>query len=234
MHVSTLVRWGAIITVGVLGTACSDTPSAPRAARSLSAPGSTTFSSSGQSKGKGRPDVDNSVHTQVVELDPSVATRFKFGSHEVYFPAYSVCDPSTSSYGEGEWDASCEPLTSKLQLTVTWSSKYGHAMIDFQPSMRFVPSNDPDRWVTLTMKDFVDADENNVAPILWYRPSDGRYVDESIFDPTLSTLFETSGNRVKRRVKHFSSFWVQAGESCESGAGFCLSGDSLVGWLVGS
>jgi hypothetical protein len=162
-----------------------------------------------------------------------VATRFKFGSHEVYFPEYSVCDPSTSSYGEGEWDAACEPLREKLQLTVTWSSKFGHAMIDFQPSMRFVPSNNPDRWVMLTMKDYVDTDENNVAPILWYRPSDGRYVDESIFDPTMYSTFESSGNRVKRRVKHFSGFWVQASEMCDGGS-FCLSGDSLVGWLVGS
>ena len=234
MHVSTLVRWGAIMTaVGLLGTACSDAPSAPRSARGLSAPSSSGFSTSGSNKGKGKPDVEPSLHTQSVEIDPTVATTLKFGSHEVYFPAYSICDPATSSYGEGEWESSCDLLQTKITLTATWTSKYGHANIDFQPSMRFVPSNDPSRWVMLTMKDFVDADENNVRPILWYRPSDGKYVDESLMDPSLNTVFESSGNRVKRRVKHFSSFWVQAGESCDGGL-FCLGGDSLVGWLVGS
>jgi hypothetical protein len=233
MHVSTLVRWGAIVTtVGLLGTACSDAPSAPRAARGFAAP-SSTFSTSGSNKGKGKPDVDYSLHTESVVIDPSVATTLKFGSHEVYFPAYSICDPSTSTYGETEWEQPCELLRSPITITATWSSKYGHANIDFQPSMRFVPSSDPDRWVMLTMKDYVDADENNVRPILWYRPSDGKYVDESIMDPSLNTLFESSGNRVKRRVKHFSSFWVQAGETCDGGL-YCLGGDSLVGWLVGS
>jgi len=89
MHVSTLVRWGAIMTaVGVLGTACSDAPSAPRSARGLAAPSSSGFSSSGTNKGKGKPDVDPSLHTQSVVIDPTVANTLKFGSHEVYFPAY--------------------------------------------------------------------------------------------------------------------------------------------------
>src|SRR3954463_160034 len=32
---------------------------------------------------------------------------FMLGNNAVVFPAKSICDPATSSYGEGTWDSPC-------------------------------------------------------------------------------------------------------------------------------
>jgi len=236
MHVSTLVRWSTVLTaVGLMATACSDAPLSPGAARGFSATGGTAAYTSDNSQGRGRADVTAGTFSQDLVLDPSQPTTLQFGDHSVYFPAYSICDPASSGYGEDMWDSPCTPLQTPITIHATWSPKYGHASIDFQPALRFVPSSDPNQWVRITMKDYTPLDGTYNYPIFWQRPSDGLWVDESATDPTMAASKDLQGNTVTRRIKHFSTYWVGAGETCTISldSSTCLSTSSFTGYMLG-
>jgi len=183
--------------------------------------------------GRGRKNKTDSGWTQDFTIDPTQATTIKAGDHVVSFPANAICDPATSGYGEDQWEAPCTPLQSPITLHVSWNSKFGHAFIDFQPALRFVPTSDPSQYVTLTMKDYYDLDPSYHYPIYWQRPSDGMWVDESVNDPSLWATNDVQNNRVTRRLKHFSGYLVGAGEVCDAWAGSCAPIMSFAGYLVG-
>lgn len=240
MHVSTLVRWGAVLTaVGLAVTGCSDTLSAPSAQpkrfTSNAAQEAWLLANGGPDRaGRGKADKELQVFSREFVVNPAQATTIKAGDHWVTFPAYSICDPATSGYGEDKWDAPCDALREPIVIKATWTSKYGHAHIDFQPALRFVPTNDPSQFVRLGMRDFDDFDPNASYPILWQRPSDGKWVDESFSDPSLGTFREEGGNnRVSRRLKHFSGYMIQGAESCDAWSALsCLPLSEFAGWLV--
>jgi hypothetical protein len=239
MHVSTLVRWGAVLTVvGVAVTACSDAPSAPSARPRFSAQPSEAWllANGGPSRaGRGRSNKQNDVNSQDFVVDPTQSTTIRAGDHEVTFPANSICDPASSGYGEDRWDAPCEPLQTPIKVTATWTSKYGHAFVQFEPALRFVPTDDPSQFVRLSMKDYYDLDPNYSYPIFWQRPADGTWVNESLSDPSLGSLKDERGNRVSRRLKHFSSYFIGAGESCDAWSSLeCLPLIEFSGWMVGA
>ena len=239
MRVSTMVRWCTGLTAIVLAAACSDTATAPPAA----ARPRLTFGSyeqwlldnGGVSRdGRGRKNKTDSGWTQDFTIDPTQPSTIKAGDHVVQFPANAICDHATSGYGEDQRDAPCTPLQSPITLHVSWSSKYGHAYIDFQPALRFVPTSDPSQFVTLTMKDYYDLDPAYHYPIYWQRPSDGMWVDESVSDQSLWADNDVQGNRVTRRLKHFSGYLVGAGEVCDAWSGSaCAPIMSFAGYLVG-
>jgi hypothetical protein len=239
MRVSTMVRWCTALTVVVMAAACSDTATAPApAARPRLTFGSYEqwlLDNGGVSRdGRGRKDKTDSGWTQDFVVDATQPTTIKAGDHSVYFPANSICDPTTSGYGEDRWDAPCAPLQGKITIHASWSSKYGHAYIDFQPALRFVPTSDPSQFVTITMKDYYDLDPSYHYPIFWQRPSDGEWIDESINDPSLGALNDVQGNRVSRRLKHFSGYLVGAGEVCDAWTSYsCAPIMSFAGYLVG-
>jgi len=241
MHVSTLVRWGAaLMLVGVAGTACSDSTSAP------SAPSARPRFSSNQASeawllanggptraGRGRDDKSKDVNSQTFVVDPTESSSIRAGDNVVTFPANSICDPATSGYGEDLWDAPCEPAKAPITITATWTSKYGHAVVQFEPALRFVPSDDSNQWVRLSMKDLWDLDPSYNYPIFWQRPSDGTWVDESKSDPSLGSFMDLPGNRVSRRLKHFSSYFIGAGESCDAwSVESCLPLVEFAGYLL--
>ena len=86
----------------------------------------------------------------------------------------------------------------------------------------------------MTMKDFYDFDDAKSYPILWQRPSDGLWLDESANDPSMSTVEDVHGNRVSRRLKHFSGYMIAAGEVCDAwSGGWCAPVMSFAGYLVG-
>jgi hypothetical protein len=240
MRVSMLVRWGTALTAALMLAACSDTatapPSAPAARPHLSDKQFEQWllDNGGASRdGRGRSNKTDSVWAKTFVVDPTKATTIKVGDHSVYFPANSICDLS-SSYGEDQWDQSCTPATSPITITATWNSKYGHAYVDFEPAMRFVPTSDPSQYVTLTMKDYYDINTNYSYPIYWYRPTDGLWVDESVNDPSLGSWEDLNGNKVTRRIKHFSGYLVSAGEVCDAWSdASCASVMSFAGFLVG-
>ncbi len=47
-------------------------------------------------------------------VNPMEAANRTIGEHQIKFPAASICDPATSTYGIGEWDAPCQPLKTPI------------------------------------------------------------------------------------------------------------------------
>ena len=217
MHVSMKVRPKLMLAAVALAltAACSDAPVAPRtqaasAARRPSADGATLSR-----------DAFYGYSFQFT-LDPSKGQTLLFGPHKVSFPAYSVCDPATSGYGDGTWDTPCQPLQAPLTVTATFTLVDDHAYIDFQPSLRFVPAgaDQRDRWVILSMREWEGIDSKGAYSILWQRPFDGLWVDEGAEDPTMASWIDPTTNSVSRRIKHFSGYNVTAGFIGEAADGF--------------
>src|SRR5690242_4735022 len=148
MRVSMLVRWGTALGAAVMLAACSDTTTAPPSPAARPHLSDKQFEqwlldNGGVSRdGRGRANKNDSVWTKSFVVDPTQPTTIKLGDHSVYFPANSICDLS-SSYGADQWDQPCTPATQPITVTASWNSKYGHAYVDFEPSMRFVPTSDP-------------------------------------------------------------------------------------------
>ena len=240
MRVSMLVRWCAALTVIAVAAACSDTATAPPtpAARPRLSFGSYEqwlLDNGGLARdGRGRKNKTDSGWTQSFTFDPTQAYTLKAGDHVVTFPANSICDPATSGYDSALWDAPCTPLTTQITITASWSNRLGHAFIDFQPALRFVPTSDPSQYVTLSMKDVWPLDSTYHYPIFWLRPTDSLYVDESVNDPSLGSVEDLSGNRVQRRLKHFSGYFIGGGEVCDAfSSPDCASVLSFAGYLIG-
>jgi hypothetical protein len=135
------------------------------------------------------------------------------GDHQLYLPAGSVCDPAASSYGPSEWDKPCQPLRSPVTITAAWwtDAVTGHPRIEFEPALRFVPTSDASKWVTLTMKDqYLLNLQLGQSPVIAWRDSGGNWVDESLTDATLRTITDWLIGSVSRRIKHFSGYMVTA------------------------
>lgn len=136
---------------------------------------------------------------------------FVLGAHAVHFPANSICDPVVSTYGPGEWDAPCTPLDRPIDIHAEMRrTADGQSWLDFTPSLRFVPSNDPNAAVWVLLKLNSDATEANYrshgirwAPIFL---DNAGQVDESVQDPELRTYIDLQRDIVFRRIKHFSGY----------------------------
>ena len=177
---------------------------------------------------EGAPSLDVIVNSIAPDSDaadftvtPSGGT-FVLGAHAVYFPANSICDPAVSSYGPGEWDAPCSPLDQPIDIHAeVRRTADGQSWLDFTPSLRFVPSDDPNQSVWVLMKLNSDATEGNYRSfgIRWapqFLVSEGQ-VDESLQDPSLRTYIDLQRDVVFRRIKHFSGYVVGDGLSDAGG-----------------
>ena len=130
------------------------------------------------------------------------------GNHAVVFPANSVCDPATSSYGPGTWDDPCKPLQSPIKVHAEVRRTNGQTAVDFTPSLRFVPSNDPARWVWLVLytPSAVGKSDLSGFNILWESGLGAPAVDETPLDSSLRTYIDTWQGLSLRRIKHFSGY----------------------------
>lgn len=236
-----MVRWGTAIAVAVLATACADTATAPP--KFTPAPSNLSghqlevwlLANGGvQRDGRGRPDKIADSWSQDFTIDPTAPAQIKAGDHIVNFPANSICDPATSGYGPDMWDAPCTPLQTPITFHVSWNSKDGHAFIQFSPSVRFVPTSDPSQYVTISMKDYWDLDPNGIYPLYWQNPVDQTWVDESATDPTMASVMDLVGNRVSRRLKHFSGYLMNNfNDVCDTwSSSSCAPVTSFAGYLV--
>ena len=135
------------ITAGL--AACSDNTVAPR---------SETPDASVTVDGGGATQALTSWDTIrfTITIDPSRQTVFNLGAgNTITFPAHSLCDPNRSSYGVGEWDKPCVQAVSTTAVQAkAWIDANGHARVDFDKHLRFVPSSNPANWVVLTFADF--------------------------------------------------------------------------------
>ena len=165
----------------------------------------------------GAPSLDvivNSIAPDSASADFTVTPSggmFVLGAHAVYFPANSICDPEVSSYGPGEWDAPCTPLDRPIDIHAEMRrTADGQSWLDFTPSLRFVPSDDPNAAVWVLMKLNTDANAENYRSrrILWapnFLDSSSE-VEESVQDPSLRSFIDLERDIVFRRIKHFSGY----------------------------
>lgn len=141
---------------------------------------------------------------------------FRLGNSAVFFPANSICDPETSSYGPSEWDAPCTVATGEVHIHAQINK--GQQWIDFTPALRFAPSDDPSHWVYLYVYSPVLDSAATAAlsldtfKMLYVPTGESIGVDESVADSTLATQTLPEQGMVYRRVKHFSGYQVVVGQ----------------------
>ena len=142
---------------------------------------------------------------------------FQLGKHAVVFPARSICDPSVSSYGPGTWDDPCVPLKGALKIHATIRTAKLGTWIDFSPSLRFVPSDDPKQWVYIYMytPGAIGASDLSPFSILWAPAMGASAVNEAAADASLRTYVDTKTGVAMRRTKHYSSYQTSMGLSCD-------------------
>lgn len=166
---------------------------------------------------EGAPQLSLSAHTgnnADVEFTVTPAGGvFFMGSNAVVFPANSICDPSTSSYGDGTWDDTCTPLSTPLTIRATVRSANGATWVDFSPSIRFVPSEHSRQWVYMYM-----ASENAIL----FAPAIGALgVDDAADDATVRTFLDSHDGYTLRRIKHFTGYMTSSGRACVEGDPEC-------------
>ncbi len=159
-----------------------------------------------------------------ITVTPTGGT-FVLGKHAIFFPAYSICDPRTSTYGETEWDAPCDVLTEPIQIQAEIRHTDGFQWIEFTPSLRFVPTTDPYQYVWLYMnsEQAQDPDVLSRFAILWAPDDSTAGVDESVLDPSMTTYLWRDGGVLFRRIKHFSGY-----QGSDGSRGTILYADALV------
>jgi hypothetical protein len=202
------------LVIGVL-TGCSENAIVAPAAAPSVAPASAIFAPSS------RPQLSLSGHkaqngaTQFT-VGPSGGIFF-VGNHAVVFPARSICDPATSTYGEGEWDAPCTALNRPLTITARLSTAKGVQAVDFSPEIRFVPSANTARWVWIFMytPDARRADDLSQYSILFSPSLGATPVNDAAHDATLRTYVDGRSGISFRRIKHFTGYSVGAGFTSE-------------------
>ena len=202
----------ATLVAAAVTTACSDAPVAPRrvdaAAVVLPAPATVsanlTFANGGVNVTAY--STYNGVTTITAVIDPRTAISFGGGDHMVTIPAYAICNPLTSGYGPGTWDAPCAAATLPMTFTVkSWRDANGNSRVQFSPDVRFAPS----KVVGLYLKSAAATPAN--ASINWCRTGTTTCVNEAGTDASLATQRDGYTGYVYRRVKHFSGYMVSVG-----------------------
>jgi len=196
------IRMAAALGLAALLAACSENSMAPREASPVSAVA-----------GGGATAALTSMDTIrfSITIEPWHTTYYYLGAgNSLTFPAHSLCALG-SSYGPTEWDKPCTPAWSSLTVNVkAWLDAGGHARVDFDKHIRFVPSSLPSQWVVLTFAD-LQASLDPFFNIL-YCPDTGACYNEATLDPTLATVRDPVTGKVTRRIKHFSGYNVAAGD----------------------
>ena len=139
-------------------------------------------------------------------VTPTTTATFQVNVHKVRIVAGSICDPKTSGYGVGTWDAPCAPATGTVTITAkSWTNAQGRPVIAFSPDVRFVPGKVNTIWL-MDPK----AAANKADPLTWCPTDAAACVNEALGDPSLATGY-TSDGFATRRIKHFSGFTVGFG-----------------------
>jgi hypothetical protein len=183
--------------------ACGDSTVAPRAVAS-----DVTIPGGGATASLGGMDTIRFSFT----IDPHRNTFYWLGlGNSIVFPAGSLCDPATSTYGAGHWDDPCAIATSPLVVHAkAWLDHGNHPRIDFAEHIRFAPSNDPAKWVVLTLTDYRGAIKPN-SQIAYCPDVTSDCINEAATDPTVATYKDAVTGHLTRRIKHFSGYNVFAG-----------------------
>ena len=189
----------------MLAAGCSDGTVAPKAASIID----STIPGGGATAALTETDTLRFSFT----IDPSQTTFYNLGAgNSITFPAGSLCDPATSSYGLGEWDKACPVATAPVVVnTKGWLDETGKPHLDFDRHVRFVPSDNPASWVMLTLSDY-GTGINLWSMISWCATElQSSCVNEAAADPTVATVTNPVTGKLTRRVKHFSGYSLTSG-----------------------
>jgi hypothetical protein len=203
-NTSKLVLFALAATVGACGEAVAPRSQASTAPYKLGGGVTTSLS------------VNDTVRFSIT-INPWENTYYNLGAgNTLTFPAGSVCDPTTSSYGPTEWDKACDPAHDAVTVNVQgWLDSLGHPRVDFTPHLRFVPSDLPAGWVNITFAD-AQAALDPMFNIAYCPDLSSACIDESTVDPSLQTTSDPVTGQVTRRIKHFSGYLVGAGDDALS------------------
>lgn len=147
------------------------------------------------------------------------------GLYSVNFPANSICDPTTSTYGPGTWDDPCTTLAPGQSVTIT--ATYGFSGsglgVDFSPALRFNPntqvtiSTNAYAFSLTTFASFFAANPGALHFLgIYYEPAlGGAGQTDAGRDPSLVTHVNLTTGIVWRRIKHFSGYNVWTGLPCD-------------------
>ena len=203
----------ALTLTAMLAAGCSDSAVAPKAAST--SPDATI-------SGGGATAALTSVDTLrfAFVIDPSRSVTYNLGAgNTIVFPAHSLCDVNTSSYGNGQWDKPCALATYPVTVnTKAWLDTKGLAHVDFDRHVRFVPTANPAGWVVLSLYDY------GAASLAWLNIEYCKDIqdaakdncrDESKDDLTLATVKNPVTGQYTRRLKHFSGYSLTSGRGGE-------------------
>ena len=148
-----------------------------------------------------------------ITIDPSKNSSYDLGNgHTIYFPGGELCDPAKSTYGPTEWDKTCPKAVHSLTLQVTaWLDANGHPFEDFSPSVRFLPTTNPAKFVILSLTDPAASLDLSMN-ILYCATPTSPCINEALNDASLITNHDPLTGKVWRRIKHFSGYNVAAGD----------------------
>jgi hypothetical protein len=203
-------------SAALLTAACSDTSTAPAAKELVSvsdrAP-AFDFSAGGRYGVQG---------TQFT-VSPNGGSFSIGGLYTLNCPSNAICDPSQSTYGDGEWNNACVTLTSDLTITATLQLTSNGLAVDFTPDIRFSPdaqvtiSTDIFAPVIRANREYLRRNPSTLRPLaLYYEPTlNASPVADYLSDPDAITHIDLSSGRIWRRVKHFSGYNVTSGASCD-------------------
>lgn len=196
----------ALLTMLTSAVACSDSSTSPK---STHAP-------------IGAPSLDiivNRIAEDSTSADFTVTPTggtFVLGPHAIHFPANSICDPETSSYGVTEWDAPCTPATGDIDIHAEVRMVNGYATVEFTPNLRFVPTENSMDYVWLLMKsEEARTGDLRAFAIFWAADVGGDLINEAAADSTMKTYVWQSGGVAFRRIKHFTSYVIRDGIDAE-------------------
>jgi hypothetical protein len=213
----------AALAALVVAGACSDSGTATEA--------SSTHARSASASSLSAPSFDYSSVGRFGAQSADFAVTSDGGSFNVgglftvNFPANSVCDPSLSTYADGQWDAPCVTLAAgqSIQLHAKAVLTLSGIKVDFTPHLRFAPSAN----VTISTDVFALMLKLNAAYYanhpqalsglaIDYSPSlNANPVEDFLTDPSVVTHVDLSTGRVWRRVKHFSGYSQTDGQPCD-------------------
>lgn len=158
-------------------------------------------------------------------VTPAGGTFQVGGIYAVNFPANSICDPATSSYGPGTWDSPCATLANGQSVTVTatYALTNSGLVVDFSPALRFNPQTQVTLStsaysVALTLFSSYFAANPSALHFLgiYYTPDFGATSQtDAGRDPSLVTHVNLTTGIVWRRIKHFSGYNVYTGLPCD-------------------
>lgn len=201
-----IVASAAVLTA----VACGDNAVSPTASAKQSAPTAADFSAVSSSLSL----LSGSGYDFVIT--PAGGNVNVGGLFTLNFPANAVCDPSTSGYGPGTWDAPCTPANGAIFEHATVSATSQGIRVDFSNPIRFVPSQNVTISTTVFANLLISAQSylnGNMQAIpfltIQYDPSlTGQAVNDAATDPSVRTYVNLSTGTLSRRIKHFSGYGV--------------------------